>query len=143
MTFLALGSLLACTPPPPVSFEGFNTLSPKAISVVMGAPLVDGNWDRETGPVIWRREIREYYQTPRRIFKKGRFLFDDHTTHEFLLTCDLTATLRDGKITSATLSGAPRACNAIREDAQRITLLIDVLRDEATTSNATEDETEE
>lgn len=133
---LAAVPLLACTPPPPVTYDGVDGVSAKAITVILGAPLVDSGWDGETGPVTWRRETVERYNTPRRMFRKGRWLFDGFTTHEFVLTCDLTATLAEGRVVSATLSGAPRACETVRADAARIAALVDILKDEANTEIA-------
>lgn len=122
--------LSACTPPPPAAYQGLDGVSAKAVTVILGAPLVDGKWDAANGPVTWRREILQLYNTPQRRFRNGLFRFDSHTTHEFLLTCDLTARLNDGRIEAATLSGAPRACNAVRADAEKVTALLDVLQEE-------------
>lgn len=131
LTCLASAPLVACTPPAPAAYDGFDGVSPKVITVIMGAPIVDKDWDGETGPVTWRRETLERYDTPRRLFRNGRWLFDGFTTHEFVLTCDLTATLESGRVVSATLTGAPRACESVRADAVRVAALVDILKDDA------------
>lgn len=120
----------ACTPLPPVGYDGLDGVSAKAVTVIFGAPLVDDNWDSKDGPVTWRHEIVERHKTPRRIFSNGQFLYDGYTTHEFLLTCDLTAQLRDGRLESATLVGPRRACDAVRAEAQKVAALIEVLQEE-------------
>lgn len=120
----------ACTPPPPVGYDGLDGVSSKAVTVIFGAPLVDEKWDSQTGPVTWRREIVERYNTPRRVFRKGQFVFDGYSTHEFLLTCDLTARLNEGRVVSATLSGPARACDAARADAEKVAALVEVLQED-------------
>ena len=73
-------------------------VSVKAVTVIFGPPLLDKVWDAREGHLTWRHEVLERYRTPRRIFSEGRFRFDGFTSHEFLLTCDLTAAVSDGRI---------------------------------------------
>lgn len=128
----AAAFLSACTPPPPIAYQGLDGGSATAVTVtvILRAPLVDDQWDAENGPVTWRREILERYNIPQRVFHNRRFRFDSFTTHEFLLACDLTARLSDGRIETATLTGPTRACDAVRADAEKVAALVDVLQEE-------------
>ena len=130
ISLAAVALATACTPPSPIGYNELDGVPVKAVTVIFGAPLLDKEWDAREGHLTWRHEVLERYRTPRRIFSEGRFRFDGFTSHEVLLTCDLTAAVSDGRIQSATLTGSPRACDAARADAEKVAALIDVLQEE-------------
>lgn len=131
LVLLAITGLTACTPPPPIPYDGLQDVSAKAVTVILGMPVA-GASDTD-GTVTWRRETVERYQTPRRIFYQGRWVFDGFDIQEYGVTCDLVAVVAAGRIVSASLAGPSRACDAVRADGARITALVEVLKEDAGT----------